>query len=234
MLELNRDQILTIAVVVSIVGISSLYLFSSQQTTRRVSISEIDDTMIGSQIVTEGFVSDVGWFSWTVIVELKEPDRPEGLTVAFDRELADELGEDKKEIRPGAKLSVEGKLEEYEGDLNLRVESINGLSIEEKAYSSFTDITFLLENPRWYESMGVKIRGDVIEEQTCSSSNHTVLIVSSFEAPSYELTCEVKNWDPEADLIGSPVALEGYWEYDEHKGQWKLVSYESPRVNDFG
>lgn len=225
---LNKDKILTVAVIVSIVGISTLYLFSSQQPTRRASVSEIDETMMGTRVVTEGFVSDVSWFSWTVILTLKEEGHPEGLVVAFDREIAENLGEEKLEIREGAKLRVEGKLEEYEGTLNLRVDSMGELSIEKKAYSSVTEIQSLLENPRWYEGMGVGIQGDIIDEENVF--NHTTLVISSFEHNDYELTCEIKDWHHEERLIGKPVSVDGYWEYDNNEGLWKLISYDSPSV----
>ncbi len=225
MLDLSKKQILTIAVVVSLLGVSTLYLFSSQQSTRRVAISEIDETMMGTRVMTEGFVSEVGWFSWTVVLTLREPGEVEGLTVAFDREIADDLEEDKYEIREGAKLKVEGKLEEYEGDLNLRVDSMGELSVEKKAYSSFTEISSLLENPRWYEGMGVKVRGDIVEEV---KSDHTTLIISSLDYSHYELTCEIKDWNPEEELIGRPAVVKGNWGYENNVGLWRLTSDEPP------
>ncbi len=233
---LDKDQILTIAVIVSLVGISSLYLFSSQQTTRRVSISEIDETMTGTRIRTEGFVSQISWFSWTVVLTLKESNHTEDITVVFDRDMADDLGEDKREIRSGAKLKVEGKFEEYDGKLDLsedsvlRVDSMGELSIEKEAYSSFTEISSLLENPRGYEGIGVKIRGDIIKEKKVS--NHTILVISGFDDSYYELTCEIRDWAHEDDLVGKPTVVKGYWEYEDNEGRWKLISYDPPTLKD--
>ncbi|MBS3781268.1 MAG: hypothetical protein KGY66_00550 [Candidatus Thermoplasmatota archaeon] len=152
---MNKQKILTFAVIFSIVGISTLYIFSAQNSTRKMNVSEIDEKLLGSRVRTEGVISDISWFSYMFLFEIKEEGHEGSLTVVCERDVIEGLEEKSNEMIPGAKVMVEGKLEEYEGDMNLRIDSIGELSIQERAISNFTPLSEILENPGWYEGMKV-------------------------------------------------------------------------------
>ncbi|MEF8873085.1 MAG: hypothetical protein V5A88_00265 [Candidatus Thermoplasmatota archaeon] len=231
---LTREQLLTLAVVISICGISALYLLSSQRSTVRANISEIDEGMIGSRVVTEGTVSGITRLPNTVLLELKEEDHQKSLTVAVDKEIERVQEEDKRDLKAGAVVEVEGVLEEYEGDLNLRVDELGYLSVLEKAHSSFTKISSLLEDPRWYEGMELKVRGDVVEKK--NSSQQTELILSSIDEGEdrYELTCTMRPWEEEGDILGKPAVVKGEWRYENTEGRWVLKASRPPDVKTAG
>ncbi|MBS3817052.1 MAG: hypothetical protein KGY76_05770 [Candidatus Thermoplasmatota archaeon] len=230
---LNKNQLLTLAVIISLGGISALYLFSSQQTTKRVAISDIDDSMVGSRIVTEGTISEVDWFSSTGIIEIKEEGYEDALNIVLDKEIIEDVTEKKKGIRKGARIEVEGKLEDYKGDINLRIDSLGRLSIIERTYSSFTDISSLLENPSWYEGMEIKVRGDIVDKENGSQASY--LFLSSFEDGYYELTCEIEGWiDEESDMRGGPAEVKGTWNYDNRVGRWILSTSQPPVIRAAG
>jgi len=226
---LDKQKILTIAVVFSIIGISTLYIFSAQSSTRKMNISEINEELLGSRVRTEGVISEISWFGYMVLFEIKEKGGEESLTVVCDRDIVD-TDEKRNEMVGGAEVMVEGELEEYEGEMNLRIDSIGELSILNKAVSSFTPLSELLENPEWYEGMKVKVRGEIIEGDR--SSQTLSVILTDLESRRYELRCEIVEdlYDGEKDIVGYPAVLEGYIRYESETGTWKLRCTDSFKV----
>ncbi len=222
---LSREKLLSVAVIVSLIGVSSLYLFSAQQTTFRRDLSEIDESLVDSRLVTQGTISEKNDFQHTILLTLQEEGHLNSLTVAIDKDIIEDVLDEVHELRPGAKVEVEGLLEDYEGDLSLRVDELGEISIKEKAQSSFIEFSSLLENPTWYQNMEVKVRGEVIEKS--NSSEGSTLTLSSLEDDEYwyELTCF---WDDtiEEPLLGKPAVIVGEWTYDNSRGRWMLEATE--------
>lgn len=220
-MELDKRKILTIAVVFSIIGISALYALTDRNSTRTLELSEINEDFLGSRVKTEGFISDISWLGYTVVFEVKEKGVEDSLTVATDRQILEEVGLKEKMI-PGARVGLEGKLEEYEDEVQLKIDNTGEISIEEETYSSFTSIEHILENPSWYEGMEVKIRGDIkkIEE----SDQNLNLLISDLEEDKYIITCKVDQEinEAEGELLGKPVVIEGKITYDSTTGTWMI------------
>ncbi len=227
---LDKQKILTFAVIFSIIGISTLYIFSAQTSTRKMSISEIDEELLGSRVRTEGFISDISWFRYMVLFEIKQKGEEGSLSVVCDRDIVD-MDEKRNKMNPGAEVMVEGELEEYEGEMNLRIDSMGELTIKERAVSSFTPLSELLENPEWYEGMNIKVRGEIIEIE--NSSEIPTVILTDLETERYELQIEIieELYFKEKDLVGYPAVLEGYLEYDSQNGSWKMRCNEHFEVN---
>lgn len=221
-MEWSKERILTLAVIFSIVGVSTLYAFTNQTANRDMDISEINEEHVGSRVSTEGTISDVSWLGYTVLFELKEKEVEESLTMVTDRDIIDELDE-KEELVPGAKVSVEGKLEEYEKDYQLRIDSQGEISVEKEACSDFTPISEILENPSWFEGMMVKIQGDL--KQFNESNQISQMNIVDFEEENYEITCEMDTEinEKKQDILGNPVVLEGEVIYDSNTGTWIII-----------
>ncbi len=218
----TKQKILAVAVIISLIGISSLYLFSSENASRKMSISKIDENLVGTRIATEGNISEITWFSYMVLFELKEKGCEDSLTVTCNRDLIKNMDNEKKQLRTGAKVEVEGKLKKYEGKINLKVDSHGEVSVVRKAYSSFTPISHLLENPRWHEGMHVKVRGKVVE--ITNITDGTDVKLTGLQEGRYKLECRVKDAEGEVDqkLVGKPVVLKGKLTYDSKNGHWRL------------
>jgi len=227
---LDKQKILTFAVIFSILGISCLYIFSAQSSTRKMNVAEIDEKHLGSRVRTKGVISDISWFSYMVLFEIKEEGQEESLTVVCDRDIIEEE-EERNKLISGTKVVVEGELEDYEGEINLRIDTAGELIIKERALSSFTPLSELLENPEWYEDMKIKIKGEIIESDNTSET--TTVTLTDLERGRYELRCEivVDLFNDEKSIIGNPAVLEGYMRYEDHTGTWKLRCTGSFEVN---
>ncbi|GEM_PF-2043345 len=226
---LSREKLLSVAVIVSLIGVSSLYLFSAQQSTFRRDLSEIDESLVDSRLVTQGTISEKNDFQHTILLTLQEEGHHDSLTVAIDKDIIEDVLDELHELRPGAKVEVEGLLEDYEGDLSLRVDELGEISIKEKAQSSFIEFSSLLENPTWYQNMEVKVRGEVIEKS--NSSEGSALTLSSLEDDEYwyEITCFLDD-TIEEQVLGKPAVIVGEWTYDNSRGRWKLEGTEDLEI----
>jgi len=226
---LDKQKILTIAVIFSMIGISTLYIFSAQSSTRKMNISEINEELLGSRVRTEGVISEISWFRYMVLFEIKEKGGEESLTVVCDRDIVD-TDEKRNEMVAGVEVMVEGELEEYEGEINLRIDSIGELSIVNKAISSFTPLSEILENPEWYEGMKVRVRGEIIEVD--KSTETPSIILTDLESRRYELQCEIVDdlYNDEKDILGYPAVLVGYIRYESETGTWNLRCTDSFEV----
>ncbi|MEF8831920.1 MAG: hypothetical protein V5A66_00190 [Candidatus Thermoplasmatota archaeon] len=195
-----------------------------------MNVAEIDRDLLGSRVRTEGIISEISWFRHMVIFDIKEEGREDSLNVVCDREII-ESDENRNAMVTGTKVTVEGKLEEYEGDMNLKIDSIGELSIEERAISSFTPLSEILENPEWFEGMKVKVQGEIIEID--NSSEGATVILTGLESEQYEVRTEIADdlYNGERNLVGYPAELVGYVTYESHSGTWKLRCTDSFQVN---
>ncbi len=225
-MEFTKEKILTLAVIFSIIGISALYAFTAKNSARNIELSDIDEELLGSRVDIDGTISDISWLSYTVLFELKEKDVEESLTVVIDRETIEEHDE-KKQIRPGARVRVEGEVQEYENDIQLKIDSVDDISVEEEAYSDFISIKKILENADWYDGMEVKIRGNIEDIDTEGENDN--LIISDLEDENYRITCEVERIldKNEIEILKRPVVVKGSIEYDSSTGSW-LIRASSP------
>lgn len=220
-MELDKKKILTFAVIFSIIGISVLYGLTAQTSSRNKNIAEIDEELLGTRISTEGIISDTSWFRFTVLFELRERDFEESLTVATDRDVIEDL-DGKEELIHGARVSVEGKLEEYEGNIQLNIDDQGRIDIEEGAYSDFTPISDILENPNWYEGMEVKIQGDIIDIERKDQGLY--LTIADFEDENYRIHSLVEEEIDMKNPIRRPAVIEGRVIYNSNTGVWFIYS----------
>ncbi|MFW6048017.1 MAG: hypothetical protein ACOC87_01790 [Candidatus Natronoplasma sp.] len=227
---LDKQKILTFAVIFSILGISCLYIFSAQSSNRKMDLTKIDENLLGSHVRTEGVISDISWFSYMVLFDIKEEGEEESLTVVCDRDIIED-DEKRNKLVPGTKVTVEGELEEYEGEMNLRIDPGGELIIKERALSSFTPLSELLANPKWYEDMKIKVKGEIIEIDNTSQT--TTVILTDLESARYELQGEIVAdlYNGEKNIVGYPAVLEGYMRYENYTGTWKLRCTDSFEVN---
>lgn len=229
---MEKKNIVIIAVVVALVGTASLYVYSASQDAERLSISEIGEEDVGALVETTGTISQADKLSGTHHLVLKDDDGMSSIDAYVDGNVIEAVDE-KDEIRPGAVVWVKGRVESHQGDINIKVSGVGDLQIKEKAYSSFTPIGSLLENPDWYEGMNVKVRGEV--ESIEGWENVTYFEISPLEdgnGTEYRvLGNKVYKYDHTENntlIMGRPVVYRGEFKYDQVTGRWMVVGSEPP------
>ncbi|MFO7991824.1 MAG: hypothetical protein R6U61_05975 [Thermoplasmata archaeon] len=209
---------MTIAVVISLIGTASLYLYAASQEAEKVNIGDIDEEYVGALVETEGMVMDVFDFGSSMSIVIGDSDSKEEVDVFVGKNLISNM-EDREDLIPGAVIWTKGRVELYEEDISINVEGPGELIIKEKAYSSFTPIESILENPGWYKGTNMKIKGEITFLRRYE--NQTILEISDLEGGYYDIYCSVERTSTDQYLLqGDPVVIKGEFDYNSRIGRW--------------
>lgn len=228
---LDEKRLLQIAVIVALLGTVSLYIYSANQSVEKVAISDIEEKDLGANIKTEGVIEQIDAVGEVYMIDLKEKGTDQTIVAMADKTTVDDL-ESKEYMVPGATLVVTGKLESYQGELNLKVSKSDGLVLKERAYSSFTPIDSLLRDPGWYEDMNISVRGTI--DGMHKMGNGTSVEIVPLDSRTNRLEVYVERWDYSDQYgvtLGDHVEIRGKFIYDPFHGRWKIVAQEIPEVH---
>ena len=226
----DKNKLMVIAVAISLFGTASLYIYTASRDVVRVSISDMGMDLIGVKVETHGVVSEARHLKSSSLLSLREEESDGILAVYIEGQVMDVLHEP-GELRPGAKVRLRGVLEEYAGELSLRISVPGELVIIERAYSSFTDIACILDKPEWYSGMDLKVRGKVVH--ISPSWRGTFFEIESLNGGFQRLGCEMTDVNLTVGnniVSGTTLVFRGTFGYDRGTGRWMLTGSEPPDV----
>lgn len=234
---LSEKRLLQIAVIVALLGTASLYLYSANQSVNEVKISEIEEKDLGAQVKMQGVITKIDKVADLYMIELKEKGTDQSIQAMVDQETMESV-DSKEHLVPGATLQVSGKVQSYQGELNLQVSKTEGVILQEKAYSSFTPISSLLQNPNWFKGMDVKVNGEVKDLRKVGNEisvvNDTSLDIAPIDGYTNRLNVYVEGWDYRDNYgvtLDDNIVVKGEFVYDSFRGRWKIVTSEKPEVH---
>jgi len=225
---IDEKKLLTISVIISLVGTASLYLYSANQDAESVEITEIDESMLGSHVETSGSISNIVTLEDRYLIELKEDRGNSTITTFVDNSVMSYI-EEIDEVRAGAEAVVRGRVDIYEEDINLIVSRVGDFRITSTAYSSFTLVSELLDNPQWHRGMDHKIRGEVYSIETIGGDS--IVELEPINGRDCVLMIKINDWDfTESYSVtrGSVIVVKGTLEYDNYNGRWCIISEDEP------
>lgn len=228
---LSEKRLLQIAVIVALLGTVSLYLYSANQSVSKVKISDIEEKDLGANIKTEGVIDQIDNVGSVYKIVLKERNTDHTIVAMVDKETMDSF-RSKDYLVSGATLVVTGKLESYQGKLNLKVSQSEGLELKERAYSSFTSIDRILQEPDWYEDMNVTVRGSI--EGMRKLGNGTLIELAPLNGSNHRLEINVESWDytEQYGVVRKDIVeVQGKFVYDSFHGRWKILTEDVPEVH---
>lgn len=126
---IERPKLLTIVIAFSLIGVIGLYLYSISLEPKRMAIKDIGEDDIGSLVEVEAYIKDL-WITEynNLIITLVDPQTNHTLTVFVVSDVYENLN-NKEELTPGAEIIVKGEVCEYEGKLEIKVTSTDGIKI---------------------------------------------------------------------------------------------------------
>ncbi len=231
---IDEEKILTLAVIISIVGISFLYVFSAQSGTPEIDLKDIDEDLLGSEIRTKGFITDMIWYEQIVLIEISKREDERSLTIVTEREIIERLDNENKELYRGSKIEVRGEVQEYDGELQLRIDTIDALNVGENVFSKFTPLSDLLETPEWFEDDEIKVRGVVSHKIVAHEEDSSqFVILNDLNNDEYRLTLNIESVSDEdlEEIIGEPIGVEGEFYYKSEIGTWILRSKNELKID---
>jgi len=230
---IEKPKLLLLVIIFTLVGIFGIYAYAVSIESKTVSISDLGPGHIGSLVEVKGYIKEVNqWSDGDLNLVLVDYESGKTVDVTVDTEAAENL-EHQEKLIPGAKIQVNGLVEDYKGNLLIHVRSSEGIRLLQTATANTLSLGIILERPEVFEGILVVVRGTVWDIEKIESLNaYTYTLQNSSDGYYYSVNCIVFNVSEFADRdnmrihSGDEVIFEGFFEYYEQKGMWQIQSSE--------
>ncbi|UCE75332.1 MAG: hypothetical protein JSV56_06435 [Methanomassiliicoccales archaeon] len=230
---IEKPKLLMLVVIITLSGILGIYAYAVLIEAKSVPISDLDSKHLGSLVEVEGHIKEVNWWSdGAMSMVLVDYDSGKTVEVNVDSDAATNLPHQEKLI-PGAKIRVNGLVEDYKGELLIHVMSSEGIKLLQTALSNTHSLDVVLDRPEVFEGILVVVQGTVWDiEKIESISAITFTLQNQSDSGSYSVNCIVFNQTDMVDRDGmriqnqDEVIFTGDVEYYPQKGLWQIQSYE--------
>lgn len=230
---IEKPKLLMLVVLITLSGILGIYTYAVLIEAKTVSIADLGPKHLGSLVEVEGYIKEVSeWQEGDLNFVLVDYESGKSIDVNVDPDAVENLAHQEKLI-PGAKIQVNGLVEDYKGDLFIHVTSSEGVKLIQTAASNTLSLGIILDRPEVFEGVLVVVRGDVWDiEEIESISAFTFTLQNSSEGKYYTVSCIVFNitqlMDRDGMRIqnGDEVIFTGFFEYYAQKGIWQIQSHE--------
>ncbi len=230
---IEKPKLLLLVMLISLSGIIGLYGYAVSIEAKTISIADLGAEDIGSLVEVEGYLKEVNaWDDGDLNLVLVDYDSGVTIDVNVDAEAVKNLKHQEKLI-PGAKIQVNGLVEDYRGDLQINVRSSEGIKLLQTAQSNTFPLHVVLDRPQVFEGVMVRVRGEVWDIEEIESINAiTFTLQNSSNGEYYSVSCIIFDiaqlMDRDSNRIqnGDEVIFFGIFDYYEQKGIWQILSDE--------
>lgn len=231
---MDRRVMLAIATVLSFIGVLGLYFYSCSVQPILIQIGDVDVGDVGSVVKTRGHIMELYQTSTgDVMIELADLDDGASITVYIPEKVFSEFGE-KGALISGAEIEAVGEVQEYQGEMELVVDSPSNLVIIQ--YPNETDLTIemLAGNPELFLDRDVMVPGQIQNIVAERMWRHDRLVDAtvfqlrySGKYANYTIDCILFGMDVSKDFHqGQLVRFTGTFEYYEKEAKYRIVSDE--------
>ncbi len=230
---IEKPKLLLLVILITLSGILGIYGYAVLIQAKTVSIADLGWRDLGSLVEVEGHIKEVSvWKEGDLNLVLVDYESGKTIDVIVDSEAVKNL-EHQEKLIPGAKVRVNGLVEDYKGNLQINVRSSEGIKLLQTAQSNTLPLDVILERPEVFEGVLVIVQGNVWDiEEIGSISAFTFTMQNSSEGQYYSVNCivfnttELRDRDDMRIQNGDEVRFTGFFEYYQQKGTWQIQSYE--------
>jgi DNA/RNA endonuclease YhcR with UshA esterase domain len=230
---IEKPKLLAVVIIITLAGIIGIYTYAVLMEAKTISIADLGSGHIGSLVETQGHIKEVNvWQDGDLNLVLVDYDSGKSIDVNIDTEATQNLANQEKLI-PGAKIRVNGLVEDYKGNLLIHVRSSEGIKLLKTAESNVLSMKVILERPEVFEGILVVVCGNVWDIEEIESLNaYTFTLQNSSDGGYFSVSCivfnttEFVNKDGIRIQYGDKVKFTGFFEYYEQEGTWQIQSNE--------
>jgi DNA/RNA endonuclease YhcR with UshA esterase domain len=229
---LENKKLLILVVAGSLIGVLCLFLYSSTIKPVEVNIDEIDDGMVGKMVMTTGMITYTRSLSDdSLSILLTDLNTDISIRVYLPARVTDALAG--TILTPGAVLEVVGEVELYGDEVEITVNSADGLNVVSTSVNPEFELWQILESVEVLEYMNLTTSGIAYDIDVIESSGELIgtsfVITSKYQNATYSLDCIFFDEDLSSSIgEGDRLTVTGVLEYYEKKGCWQLI------LNDVG
>ncbi len=220
---IDNRKLLAIVIVLSLVGVISLFFYSASIKPKQVGISEMNENLVGSLVQLNGTISRISTFdSGATSIELVDLGTNATITIFLNADIS-EVWLSTADPIPGATLEATGVVEIYNDEYEIVIGTSEDIKIIEPATSNSVQIWQLLASPEIFDGMTVAVKGEVRSYDTISGGAIFNLRAEQ-DNSTYYLSCVVFEDDIVKDL-GNGISVEviGEFGYYQNMGNWQVV-----------
>jgi DNA/RNA endonuclease YhcR with UshA esterase domain len=230
---IEKPKLLALVILITFAGIIGIYSYAVLIEAKSVPLNELGHEHLGSLIETEGHIKEVNvWQDGDLQFVLVDYDSGKSVDVNVDVEAAENL-ENQEKMIPGAKIMVNGLVEDYKGNLLIHVRSSEGVKLLQTGSNNILPLETILNRPEVFEGILLTVRGNVWDiEEIESLEAYSFTIQNSSNGRYYSASCIVFNTTEFLDMdnmriqFGDEVIFTGTIEYYNQRGTWQIQSHE--------
>jgi DNA/RNA endonuclease YhcR with UshA esterase domain len=230
---IEKPKLLLLVILITLVGILGIYTYAVLIEAKTISISDLGSKHLGSLVEVEGYIKEVNeWQDGDLNLILVDYESGKTIDVNVDADATENLAHQEKLI-PGAKIRVNGLVEDYKGDLFIHVMSSEGIELVQTTGKNLLPLDVILERPDVFEGVEVQVGGEVRDIGYIESLNaFTFTLRNSSSGYYYSISCIVFDMSVFRDKgdnsiqNGDEITFHGTFEYYAQNGIWQIQSDE--------
>lgn len=230
---IEKPKLLLIVILITLSGIIGIYAYAVLIEAKTVSISDLGSKHLGSLVEVEGHIKEVDmWQDGDLNLILVDYESGKSIDVIVDADVTENLAHQEKLI-PGAKIRVNGLVEDYKGDLFIHVMSSESIKLVQTAGKNILTLDVILNRPDVFEGVEVQVSGEIRDIDYIESLNaFTFTLKNSSSGNFYSINCIVfdlslfRDKGDNSIQNGDEITFEGIFEYYAQNGIWQIQSHD--------
>ncbi len=224
---IDHRKLLILVIAVSLVGVLSLFLYSTTIEPMTVSIGDIDESLIGNIVKTSGMITYARTLSDNSLsIKLSNVTSGASIAVYLPNDVYGSWNGGN--LTPGTQIEVQGEVELYAETLEISVSSVEDLTILSTSESNTFDLWQILESLEVLDNMNLTTSGIIFDLTVIESSGELIGtsfdISSEHENKTYSLDCIIFDQDLTTDYADWDVVnVTGKLGFYKYMGCWQLV-----------
>jgi DNA/RNA endonuclease YhcR with UshA esterase domain len=231
---MDKRVMLAIATVLSFVGVLGLYFYSCSVQPILVQIGDVDIGDVGSVVKTRGHIMELYQTSaGDVMIKVADLGGGASITVYIPENVFSDFAE-KDALISGAEIEAVGEVQEYQGEMELIVDSASELVIIQYPNENDLTIEMLAGNPELFLDREVTVPGQIqrmvgerlwIQGELVDATVFQLRYSGKYM--NYTIDCILFGKDVSNDFHqGQLVRFTGTFEYYEKEARYRIVSNE--------
>ena len=224
---LDNRKLLILAVLISLIGVTSLFLYSTTIRPTEVSINDIEESMVGDIVKTDGMVTYARTLSdGSLSILVSNVSTGTSIRIYVPSGVADSW--EGGNLTPGSIIEIVGEVEIYGDELEISVHSSEDLIVISASESATFELWQILESLDVLEHMNLTTGGTMYDIEVIRSSGELIgtafTITTKYQNSTYSIDCIYFDEDLSGSFEeGDAVIVTGTLEFYKYRGAWQLI-----------
>jgi DNA/RNA endonuclease YhcR with UshA esterase domain len=223
----NKKLLVTITVL-AIVGVLSLFAYSTTIKPLELKIGEITATHAGSIIRTSGIITRASVFAdGSMSLTLGDFNESSSIPVYFPSDVSKALTDEN--LIPGTQVRVQGEVRLYQEAVEISISRADELTILLEANGTEYELRTVMPSIQMFDGMEITTSGEILEMNAIYTQDGLLgtsfQVMQKFDNQSYYLQCMCFDQDLTQQFADwDAVRVTGTISFYDNRGYWQMVA----------